>query len=121
MNTYMLFGPEDHRMDQKYIVAAICTWEGQEVKWAKVVQYRINEEIQTRKAQSTLVIYLFSVFYISCLCEGKKDEVTTPRGISPLRPKSPDSPTLAEIEVQLGHTRVRMRELEVQLFEKETN
>ena len=118
VNTYLLFRPEDHRMEHKYIVAAIRTWEGHKVQWAKVVQCTINEEIQIRKAQSTPVIYLLSVFYISCLCEAKKEEVTTHEWVSPVRPKSPDSPTLGEIEVQLGYSRVRMRELEVQLSEK---
>lgn len=44
-------------MDQKYIVAAIRTWEGVEVNWALVVQQRVNEEIQTHKAQSPIVYW----------------------------------------------------------------
>ena len=118
VNTYLLFKPEEHKMEQKYIVAAIRTWEGQEVNWARVVEYRLNEEIQTRKAQSTPVISLFSAFYISCLWEGKREDLTPPRPTSPIRPKSPDSPTLAELEVQFGHTRVKLREVETQLSEK---
>ena len=122
VNTYLLFRPEDHRMEQKYIVAAIRTWEGQAVQWAQVVQNRMIEEIQSRKGGATPKIYLFSAFYISCLCEGRKDEATTPattpQRISPVQPKSPDSPSLADLEVQLARTNVRVRELEVQLSEK---
>lgn len=118
VNTYLLFKPEDHKMEQKYIVAAIRTWEGKEVRWAKVVQNRINEEIQTRKAQSPTHICLLSAFFISCLCEGKRIDVTPPRSALPTPPKSPDSPNVAELEVQLGHTRVKLRELEIQLSEK---
>ena len=32
VNAYMLFCPKDHMMEQKYIVAAIRTWEGQDIK-----------------------------------------------------------------------------------------
>lgn len=46
VNTYLLFRPEESTMHQTYVVAAIRTWEGIEVNWAKVVQQQINEEIQ---------------------------------------------------------------------------
>ena len=88
------------------------------MNWASVVLYRLNEEIQTRKAQSTLVICLFSAFYISCLCEGKREDLTPPQPTSPMQPKSPDSPSLVELEVQLGHIKNKMREVEMQLSEK---
>ena len=35
-----------------------------------------------------------------------------------MQPKSPDSPSMAELEAQLGHTKIKMREVEMQLFEK---
>ena len=37
-------------MEQKYVVATIQTWEGHEVNWSLIVQQKINEEIQMRKA-----------------------------------------------------------------------
>lgn len=120
VNVYLLFRPDEHKMEQKYVVAAIRIWEGKEVRWTKVVQERINEEIQVRKALAPSILYLYSAFYISCLCEdaGRKPEDTPPRPTSSVLPSSPPSPTLAEIEVQMAHTRLKMRELETQLSEK---
>lgn len=118
VNTYLLFKPEDHKMEQKYLVAAVRTWEGKELDWARIVQYRINEEIQTRKAQSPDVIRLYSAFYITCLCEGKPEETTPPRLTSPGRPTSPDSPTMVELEFELGKARLALREVETKLSEK---
>ena len=54
-------------MEQKYIVAAIRIWEGQAVQWAQVVQNRMNEEIQSRKAEcypEDLPVFSFLYFLL---------------------------------------------------------
>ena len=60
VNSYLLFRPEDNRMDHKYVVAAIRTWEGVIVNWSLLDQQRIHEEIQTRKVHHPAVIHLYS-------------------------------------------------------------
>lgn len=69
MNNSLLFIPEEGKIKQKYMVAAIQTWKGHEVNWSVIIQQRINEEIHVRKAQSPSILYLYSASYITCLCE----------------------------------------------------
>lgn len=38
VNNYLLFRPDEGKMDHKYVLAAIRTWEGVEVNWAFTVQ-----------------------------------------------------------------------------------
>lgn len=38
VNTYLLFRPKEYRMDHKFAMATICTWEGVKVNWALMVQ-----------------------------------------------------------------------------------
>lgn len=45
INIYLLFRSEEMKMEQKYVVVAIRTWEGVEVNWALIVQQRLNEKI----------------------------------------------------------------------------
>lgn len=121
VNTYLLFRPDEHQMEHKYVVAAIRTWEGHTVNWAKVVQYRINEEIQERKAHPPPVIYLYSAFYISCLCEAERTwlKITTPKPSTSRGPLSPPSPTLGELEVEMAKTKLKLAELQKQVIEKQ--
>ena len=118
VNTYLLFRPAESTMHQTYVVAAIRTWEGIEVNWAKVVQQQINEEIQIRKALNPSAICLYSAFYISCLCDptSRKAAVSPPRGLAIGVPDSPGSPTEEEIELQWA--RRRIMDLEKQLMDK---
>ena len=121
VNNYFLFRPEEAKMEQKYVVAAIRAWEGKQVNWPHIIQHRINEEIQVRKAQKTPVLFLYSAFYISCLCDfaARPEEVTPPR-VSPVRRMlSPPSPTSEEIEAQYMQMRVSVAELNKQLMEKQ--
>lgn len=71
-------------MEHKYVVAAIRTWEGIEVDWAKVVQQQINEEICIRKNLNPSVICLYFAFCISCLCDptSRKATVSQPRALA---------------------------------------
>lgn len=107
-------------MEQKYVVAAIRTWEGHEVNWSLIVQQRINEEIQVRKTQSPPILYLYSTFYITCLCELplRLVELTPPRPLPVKRLMSPPSPTSEEIEAQHAIMVARMADLNKQLAEK---
>ena len=121
VNNYFLFRPEETKMEQRYVVAAIRTWQGHEVNWALVIQQRINEEIQVRKAQSPPILYLYSAFYITCLCELplKPVELTPPRQSPVRRRLSPPSPTSEEIETQMHDYRKRIADLTEQLAEKQ--
>ena len=121
VNNYFLFRPEEGRMEQKYVVAAIRTWEGHEVNWSLIVQHQINEEIQVRKAQSPPILYLYSAFYITCLCELplRPVELTPPRPSPVKRPMSPPSPTSEEIEVQHAIMTTRIADLNKLVAEKQ--
>ena len=118
VNTYLLFRPEDTTMEHKYVVAAIRTWEGIEVDWAKVVQQQINEEICIRKNLNPSVICLYSAFYISCLCDptSRKAVVSQPRALAIGAPNSPGSPAAEEIELRQANRKIMA--LEKQLMEK---
>ena len=108
-------------MEQKYMVAAIRAWEGKHVNWPFIIQQRINEEIQVRKAQSPPVLYLYSAFYISCLCEAatKPAETSPPRPSPVRRVLSPPSPTSEEIEAQVSLMRLNIADLRKALAEKQ--
>jgi hypothetical protein len=110
VNTYLLFRPGESTMEHNFVVAAIRTWEGIEVDWAKVVQKQINEEICIRKALNPSVICLYSVFYISCLC----DPTSRKAAVSP--PDSSGSPTAEEMELRQANKKIA--DLEKQLMEK---
>lgn len=64
VNISLLFRPLEQKMEQKYVVVAIRSWEGTKVNRAKLVQQRINEEIQKRKIIGSKPLLLHSVFYI---------------------------------------------------------
>lgn len=69
VNSHLFFRPEEHRMDQKLVMAAVRTWEGVKGDWSLVVQQKVIEEIQTRKTHHPTVLHLYSAFFISCLCQ----------------------------------------------------
>ena len=117
VNTYLLFRPLEQKMEEKYVVAAIRSWEGTEVNWAKLVQLRINEEIQERRVIGTKPLTLYSAFYIGCLCENVSVLVERPP-LNYLFSSPPSSPTLDELEVQLGKAKCRIAELERQLSDR---
>ena len=102
VNNYFLFRLDDTKMEQRYVVAAVRAWQGHKVNWAHVIQQRINEEIVVRKAQSTSILYLYSAFHITCLCEFalKPDEQIETRQ-SPIRNRfSPPSPTRRRLKTR---------------------
>ena len=106
-------------MAHKFVVAAIRTWEGFRVNWAKVVHQQINEDIQMRKAQNPSVICLYSAFFISCLCDPTHCNVGV---ASPLRlaisvPNSPASPAAEEIELHRAQRKIK--DLENHLMDKQ--
>jgi hypothetical protein len=88
-------------MEQIYVVAAIRTWKGMEVNWAKVVQHQINEEICIKKTLNPSVISLYSAFYISCLCDLKcrKATASPPRRYATFAANSPGSSSEEDIEL----------------------
>ena len=55
-------------MSQQQILAAMRTWEG-EINWAHIVQQRMYAEIESKRAEGTKSLELFSAFYISVCCE----------------------------------------------------
>ena len=120
VNTYLLFRPEENTMEQKYVVAAIRTWEGVEVDWAKVIQIQINEEIQIRKALTPSVIYLYSAFYISCLCDPahRRAGASSPRRLAGSVADCSESPTAEEIELHRANRKIN--DLQKLLMDKQT-
>lgn len=117
VNIYILFRPFEQRMEQKYVVAAIRCWEGTALNRAKLVQQRMNDEIQERKATNPEAIHLYSAFYISCLCEN----VSVLVGRLPpnhVFPSGPPSPTSDELDMQTLNTTSRIAELEKQLSDQ---
>ena len=114
VNSYLLFRPPNCRMEQKYVVAAIRTWEGTPVKWADLVLCRLNDEIQCKRVTGGQGISLYSAFFISCLCEGVP---ALPERKSPT-PPSPPSPTTADLELAYGRAKLRIMELEKQLSDR---
>lgn len=42
INVYLLFRQDEHKMDQKAIVAAIRTWRGYRVNWALICQQKLH-------------------------------------------------------------------------------
>ncbi len=121
VNNYFLLRLDDTKMEQRYVVAAVRAWQGHKVNWAHVIQQRINEEIVVRKAQSTSIMYLYSAFHITCLCEFalKPDEQIETRQSPTCNRFSPPSPTSEEIENQMHLLRKRILELTEQLAEKQ--
>lgn len=77
----------------------------------------MNEEIQVRKAQSPPKLYLYSAFYISCLCDPKvqQGDLTPPRASSAPTPVSPASQTSEENEALRAMTVRKVTELQRQV------
>ena len=118
VNSYLLFRAPSTRMEQKYVVAAVRSWEGIQVNWCKLVLTRMSDEIQERKAVGAQILHLYSAYYISCLCEKR---AALPEESSPdtrSSPRSPGSPTPADLVVELGRHKCRIQELETTLSAK---
>ena len=101
-------------MEQKYVVVAIRSWEGTKVNRAKLVQQRINEEIQKRKIIGSKPLLLHSVFYIWCLCENVSVLDERPP-LNYVFHSPPSLPTIDKLEVQTSKTMCMTAEVQRQL------
>lgn len=121
INAYLLFRPDEHRMDQRAVVAAARTWEGVKINWSLIIQQHMNEEIQQRKSHHPMTLHLYSAFFISCLCQNvnlKLDVMRTGPSSSSL-PTSQTPPTPPEIEVPRMTMSLKISELQKLLSEKQ--
>lgn len=90
VNDYFLFRPEVETLDQKFVVAAIQTWEGKKINWALIVQKQMKAEILRLRTGTPRTLELCSAFYISLLCSKmpslvkKKEQPSTSQHVSPL-------------------------------------
>lgn len=115
-----MFRLDEHRMEQKAIVAAIRTWKGFRVNWALIVQQKLHRKIQTRQAHNPSILHLYSTFFISCLCQNVTPTAirmsttsSTSRITTPLT-----TPSFLVVEFEGPSTRLKLDELERQLAEK---
>ena len=120
VNDYLLFRPQVDTMEQKFVVAAIQTWEGKKINWAFIVQKQMQAEIRRLRIGSPRSLELCSAFYISLLCAKmpspvtQKDRPSTSHHVSPL--SSPEgSEELQEDNHQL---RLQLRRYKALLEEK---
>jgi hypothetical protein len=52
-------------MAQKYVVAAIQTWEGRRINWSQIIQQKMHAEVMRVKVGVPRILELYSAFYIS--------------------------------------------------------
>lgn len=127
VNDYLIFRPHVETMDQKFVVAAIQTWEGKKINWALIVQKQIHAEIVRLRVGTPKLLELYSAFYISFLCSKmpspvtKKDRPSVSQHISPL--SSPGgSEELREdnhqLRLQLRRYKALLEEKSEQLLQK---
>jgi hypothetical protein len=122
INAYLLFRPDEYRMEQKTIVAAIRTWKGYRVNWALIVQQKMHRKIQTRQTHNPAILPLYSAFFISCLCQNATPPAVRVRATSSTsRPQTPLATSSSLVMEFAGpSTRLKLEELEKQLAERRT-
>lgn len=122
VNDYLAFRPQKDTMSQKMIVAAMMTWDGKKVNWARTVQQMLLEEIGAKRTLETKTVELYSAFYISVLCE----ELPPPAvfmggpsspGLTPSPLSSPEKPDQEAVENH--RLRFCVRELQTMVDEKQ--
>lgn len=69
VNDYLLFRPHPKSIAQKYVVAAVQTWEGKKINWSLIVQHKIHEEILRVKVGVPQMKGLCFAFNISECCQ----------------------------------------------------
>ena len=69
VNDYLLFRPQRDTMNPRSIVAAMRTWNGEKMNWARAVQQGMYEEIESKRLEGTKSMELYSAFYITVCCE----------------------------------------------------
>ena len=97
-------------------MAALYTWEGKKVNWARVVQEKMGEEIRIRQQWAPKLMEIFSAFYISILCQELPAPavVCTPStsSMTPSPSTSPgDSDSLQEENHRLKVKLLKLRQL----------
>lgn len=69
VNDYLLFRPQKDTMNPRSIVAAMRTWNGEKMNWARAVQQGMYEEIESKRTEGAKTLELYSAFYLSVCCE----------------------------------------------------
>ena len=126
VNDYLLFRPQVDTMEQKYVVAAIQTWEGKKIKWALIVQQHLHAEILRVRTGDPRMIELYSAFYITVFCykmpspTPKKDLAGPSQSHSPL--SSPEADEMRQdnhkLKLQLKRYKTLLDEKSEQLLQK---
>ena len=90
VNDYLIFRPQVETMAEKFVIAAIQTWEGKLINWSHLVQRSMHREIWRAGIDTLGVVELYSASYISILCKElpkaviRCDQPTTSHGSNPL-------------------------------------
>ena len=128
VNQYLIFRPHPETMAQKYVVAAIQTWEGKRINWSQILQQQMHAEIMRVKVGVPRTLELYSAFYISFFCHDVPaprplhEAPSTSRMASPALSSPGDSDELTEenhrLRVQLQQCREALHEKTEQLWAK---
>ena len=109
VNDYLLFRPQVETMEQKFVVAAIQTWEGKKINWSLIVQKQMKAEILRLRTGPPCSLELCSAFYISLLCTKMPSPVTRKERPSTSHQVSPLSSTDGSEELREDNHRLRLQ------------
>ena len=120
VNDYLVFRPQKDMMTQKIIMAAVYTWEGKQINWARVVQEKMGEEIRIRHQGPPRTLELFSAFYITVLCKAPPTlkEVCTPSTSTPSPSPSTSPGEMEGLREENQSLRAKVANLKQTLQEK---
>lgn len=122
INDYLMLRPQKDVIDQRIVMAAMKTLDGEKVNWGRIMQQRMIEEMEAKKVEEAQSVELFAAFYISVLCE----EPPTPAAhfAEPSSPRSTPSPLSSPEKSNLEfmenrRLQLRVRNLQAMLDEKQ--
>ena len=112
INDYLTLRPQKDVIDQRVVMAAMKTLEGEKVNWGRILQQRMIEEMEAKEIEETQSMELFAAFFISVLCEEPPIAMadlpkSSSPGSTPSPLSSPEKPNLEYRENRRLQLRVR--------------